>query len=56
MLKWYGFSNSRPRAGSDPVHGDYAPTWVSGNTYHPFQWSGPDSGAVIVGSRAKSTY
>ena len=24
-MQWYGLSNSRPRASSDPFHGDYRP-------------------------------
>jgi hypothetical protein len=47
-MKWYGMSNSRPRAGSDPVHGDYSPTWTSSNHFYPFRWSGFGVSAVVV--------
>ena len=39
-LKWFGFSNQRPRASSDPIHGDYSPMWSSNNPARPLQWSG----------------
>ncbi len=38
-MQWFGFSNSRPRVGTDPFHGDYAPTWTSNNTAFPFRWT-----------------
>ena len=28
-MKWFGMSNARPQANSDPYHGDYSPRWVS---------------------------
>jgi len=37
-MKWYGMSNQRPRAGVDPLNGDYAPTWTSGNGLYPSRW------------------
>jgi hypothetical protein len=39
-MKWFGFSNSRPRASSDPIHGDYSPGWVSTPGFFPSRWSG----------------
>ncbi len=39
-LKWFGYSNSRPVAGVDCVHGDYAPSWTSNNPHYPFRWVG----------------
>jgi hypothetical protein len=39
-MKWFGFSNSRPRASSDPFHGDYSPGWVSVPGYFPSRWNG----------------
>jgi hypothetical protein len=39
-MKWFGFSNSRPRASSDPFHGDYSPGWVSSSGYYPSRWNG----------------
>lgn len=39
-MKWFGFSNTRPRACSDPFHGDYSPGWVSSPGYFPSRWNG----------------
>ncbi len=39
-MKWFGFSNSRPRASSDPFHNDYAPGWVACPGYYPARWNG----------------
>ncbi len=39
-MKWFGFSNSRPRASSDPFHGDYSPHWVASPGYYPSRWTG----------------
>jgi len=46
--KWYGFSNSRPIAGIDPVHGTYSPGWTSGNNLYPFRWGNTGPATVIV--------
>jgi hypothetical protein len=47
-LRWYGFSNQRPRAGVDLINGDYAPAWSSNNIYHPFRWAGPATTTALV--------
>jgi hypothetical protein len=39
-MKWFGLSNSRPRANSDPYHGDYSPQWTANPGYYPSRWSG----------------
>jgi hypothetical protein len=39
-MKWFGFSNSRPRASSDPFHNDYSPGWVACPSYYPGRWNG----------------
>ena len=39
-MKWFGFSNSRPQASSDPYHGDYSPRWTSNSNYYPSRWNG----------------
>jgi len=39
-MKWFGLSNSRPRASSDPYHGDYSPGWSASPSYYPWRWSG----------------
>jgi hypothetical protein len=54
-LKWYGFSNSRPMASPDPVHGTYSPRWV-GNGYIPSYWVGAGNSAVIVAQEPVRRY
>lgn len=44
--KWFGFSNSRPVAGVDCIHGDYAPRWTSNHPHYPFRWVGVGGGVV----------
>jgi hypothetical protein len=39
-MRWFGMSNSRPRACSDPMHGDYSPGWTSNNSTYPNRWEG----------------
>ncbi len=39
-MRWFGFSNSRPRASADPWHNDYSPQWVSNPGYFPGRWNG----------------
>jgi hypothetical protein len=39
-MKWFGLSNSRPRASSDPYHNDYSPGWVANPGYYPSRWNG----------------
>lgn len=39
-IRWFGLSNSRPRASSDPIHGDYSPYWASNNNWYPMRWTG----------------
>jgi hypothetical protein len=39
-MQWFGFSNIRPHACSDPVHSDYSPGWASNNSSYPYRWSG----------------
>ncbi|MCE5266610.1 MAG: hypothetical protein LLG00_01820 [Planctomycetaceae bacterium] len=39
-MKWFGMSNSRPQATSDPYHGDYSPRWVANPGYYPWRWGG----------------
>lgn len=45
-MQWYGFSNSRPLSGCDPLHGVYSPRWVS-NGYMPSEWVGPAGSTTI---------
>ena len=46
--RWFGFSNIRPKAGTDVVHGDAAPGWSGRNVNYPFRWSGYGTAAVVV--------
>jgi hypothetical protein len=46
--RWFGFSNIRPTAGTDFVHGDPAPGWSGRNANYPFRWSGYGAAAVVV--------
>jgi hypothetical protein len=39
-MKWFGLSNSRPRASSDPFSNDYSPQWVANPGYYPSRWNG----------------
>jgi len=39
-LRWFGFSNTRPRSGGDPWHGDYSPHWAGNNAHYPYRWQG----------------
>ncbi|MBN1588688.1 MAG: hypothetical protein JW888_04160 [Pirellulales bacterium] len=38
--KWFGYSNLRPVAGTDPYNGDYSPGWAGNNSLYPYRWSG----------------
>jgi hypothetical protein len=39
-MRWFGMSNSRPRASSDPFNNDYSPQWVSSPGFYPSRWNG----------------
>jgi hypothetical protein len=54
-LKWFGFSNSRPTASPDPVHGSYSPRWVS-NGYIPSQWAGVGNTTVVIAQERVRRY
>jgi len=45
-MRWFGFSNTRPTANPDCVHGPYSPRWVS-NGYMPSEWTGVGNSTVI---------
>jgi hypothetical protein len=36
--RWYGISNMRPSASTDPYNGDYSPGWVSNYLFYPYRW------------------
>jgi hypothetical protein len=46
--RWYGYSNTRPTVGMDPVHGDWGARWTSGNRYYPTRWSYFGPSTVVV--------
>lgn len=46
-MKWFGFSNQRPQANPDPVHGSYSPGWAS-NSFYPYQWTGAGRSPYVV--------
>lgn len=46
-MKWYGMSNSRPRAFCTPSMSSYSPYWGS-NTYDPSRWR-PYASPTVVG-------
>ncbi|MEX2188704.1 MAG: hypothetical protein WD875_17985 [Pirellulales bacterium] len=45
--KWFGYSNTRPTASPNPWYETYSPTWT-GNSVHPFEWSGVGGPAVVL--------
>ncbi|MDY0165311.1 MAG: hypothetical protein RBS80_02145 [Thermoguttaceae bacterium] len=47
-MRWYGLSNSRPHAASDPFHGDYSPKWTSNNGHYSDRWMGRSSPLVVI--------
>jgi len=46
-MKWYGMSNSRPRAFCTPSMSSYSPYWGS-NTYDPNRWRPYYTPSVVV--------
>jgi len=53
--RWFGLSNVRPMAGSDPYHGDFSPRWSSNNSRYPFQWNGIGATMVVVRPKITAT-
>jgi hypothetical protein len=53
--QWFGLSNVRPMANTDPYDNDYSPCWTSNNGSYPFRWSS-SSPAIAVLPEPKSTY
>ncbi len=49
-MRWFGMSNSRPYAHSDPYHSDYSPRWTSNNYWYPSRWAGTGRPGVMVWS------
>jgi hypothetical protein len=46
--RWFGFSNLRPTASTDPYNSDYSPHWVGNNRVYPDRWSGGNPVVVAV--------
>lgn len=55
-MKWFGLSNQRPQASSDPFHGTWSPVWRSNNTFYPFQWNGVGRPSVYLWSTSSGTW
>lgn len=45
-MKWYGYSNLRPRANPTPWGASYSPQWSS-NSADSFSWVGPVKAVVV---------
>ncbi len=54
-MQWYGYSNSRPEMGLDPLHSPQQPQWV-GNGADPNWWVAPSRPLVIVNVPYASHY
>lgn len=54
-LKWFGFSNQRPKAGTDPYDSDYSPSWTGNNNNYPFRWYGLGAPQVTVYPEIRAT-
>jgi hypothetical protein len=55
-MQWFGFSNSRPRASSDPWHGDYSPMWTANNSWYSNRWVGAGRPTVVVPADSTRTH
>jgi hypothetical protein len=55
-MHWFGLSNARPYASSDPIHTDYSPGWASNNYYAPYRWVGAGDNAVMAVHSEPSAY
>jgi len=46
--RWFGLSNARPQASSDPFNGgDYSARWTSNNGYYPSRWTAWGGGWIV---------
>ena len=54
-MRWFGLSNSRPHASSDPFHGDYSPKWTSNSGRYPSRWVAGGMPLVVVRSEEART-
>jgi hypothetical protein len=53
--RWFGFSNLRPTAGTELIHGDAGPRWTSTNSAYPNRWAGA-SATMVVRPTTTKTY
>jgi hypothetical protein len=54
-MRWFGFSNSRPRVGCDPVNVS-PPAWTSNRPLQPNQWQGTGGQPYYVARPEHSEY
>ncbi len=54
-MRWFGLSNSRPQAASDPFHGDHSPKWTSNSSRYQSRWVGGGTPLVVVRSEESRT-
>lgn len=47
-MKWFGYSNLRPRVSPDPINGSYSPYWAGNNRLAPYIWSGSAPTIVVL--------
>ncbi len=47
-MRWFGLSNSRPQASSDPFHGDYSPRWTSNHGHYSSRWMGRGPSVIVI--------
>ncbi len=47
-MKWFGYSNARPRVNTDLLHNDYAPGWTGNNDWYPDRWVGVGQPYILV--------
>ena len=53
--KWFGISNQRPKASTDPYDGDYSACWSSNNPQNPMQWNGFGHPLIVERSAGSET-
>ncbi len=54
-MRWFGQSNSRPQASSDPFHGDYSARWTSNNSHYTNRWMGRATPLIVVRTEESRT-
>ncbi len=54
--EWYGFSNLRPQAATDPIHGDDSPRWTGRSHLYPSRWTGSAAPLVVIRPESRTAY